>query len=291
MRTLLATLAVALVACGAEADETAENALGSYRVDVKTAAPVTAGAVSSLTFRVFDPNDAQVRAFDLMHTEPMHFVAVSSDLKDFLHLHPALQPDGSLAVDAPFAVKQPYNLFFEYDPKGPAEAQTSRGGLAPIGAGAKTPELAREQIFDGGRTRISVVGDTRVELPPLAHPMIMPGATTTLRVAVKDAAGQPVTDLVNWMEMPGHALLFSEDASVFIHAHGVPAGTGGHGGHGGHDGHGGHGGHDGGAPAPVGGDLDVDVNLPRAGLYKMFMQVKRGERVITAPFVLRAMAM
>jgi hypothetical protein len=37
--------------------------------------------------------------------------------------------------------------------------------------------------------------------------------------------------------------------------------------------------------------LEVEVNLPRPGLYKMFMQVKRGAEIITAPFVVRAVTM
>ena len=52
--------------------------------------------------------------------------------------------------------------------------------------------------------------------------------------------------------------------------------------------HGGHGGIGATAAANV---LDIDVTLPRAGLYKVFVQIKRGGRVVTAPFVLRAVTM
>ena len=37
--------------------------------------------------------------------------------------------------------------------------------------------------------------------------------------------------------------------------------------------------------------LDIAVTLPKAGRYKMFVQVKRGDTVVTVPFVLRAMNM
>ena len=261
--------------------------LGAYRVDV-TAPAVSPGGTAHLTLHVLDPNNEAVTQFDDLHTMPMHFVAVSTDLQDFMHLHPVLDASGALSVDAPVALAQPYKLFFEYDPKGPAGAQTSRGALNPIGATAVNPGLASATAFDGSALRATVVGDTRIELQPLPHAMIMTGMTTTLRVSVKTTAGAPATDLVDWLGMPGHAIVLSEDTSTFIHAHGMAAGSGG--GHGGHGGHGGDGGTaDAGTLSPS--DLDVDVTLPSAGLYKMFIQVKRGDRVVTAPFVLRAASM
>jgi hypothetical protein len=118
--------------------------------------------------------------------------------------------------------------------------------------------------------------------------MIMSGMATTFRVAVKTETGAPATDLVDWLGMPGHAIVVSEDTSTFIHAHAAPAGTGtGEGGHGGHGGHDGMSGMNGGASNL----LDIGVTLPASGFYKMFVQVKRGKTVVTAPFVLKATAM
>jgi hypothetical protein len=37
--------------------------------------------------------------------------------------------------------------------------------------------------------------------------------------------------------------------------------------------------------------LDIPVTFPKAGRYKMFVQVKRGENVVTVPFVLQVMNM
>src|SRR4051812_24675650 len=69
--------------------DTSRDALGAYRVDV-TGLAVSAGATAHLTLRVVDPNNQPVTQFDDLHTMPMHFVAVSTDLEDFLHLHPVL---------------------------------------------------------------------------------------------------------------------------------------------------------------------------------------------------------
>ncbi len=124
--------------------------------------------------------------------------------------------------------------------------------------------------------------------------MLMPGMATTLEIAVQNADGSPATDLVDWLGMPGHAIILSEDTTTYIHAHAMPPGMGDmdggmggmDGGMGGMDGMGGHGGGAHGANV-----LDIQVTLPKAGRYKMFVQVKRGDTVVTVPFVLHAMSM
>lgn len=298
-RLSAALFVTTLAACAGEPTEGAgaeasANALSEYRVEVRTPAPtVQAGGTVPLAVRVLGANDAPVTAFDDLHTQAMHLVAVSSDLQDFFHVHPTLGADGVLSVDAPIARAQPYRMFFEYDPAGGgANPQTNRAILRPAGAVEVAPNLAAagSAIFDGSRPKSVLASDTRIDLAADAHGMIMPGMTTTLRAVVKTSAGAPATDLVDWLGMPGHAIVLSEDTSTFIHAHGVHPGTGGHGPH---DGHGGHGGH--GSPAPVPSTaqnlLDIDVTFPSAGLYKMFVQTKRGENIITAPFVIRVTAM
>lgn len=279
----------ATFACTSPSDDDASTAsalAGTYRVDVQAPGAIEPGATTPLTLRVLGAGDAPVTAFDDLHTQPMHVVAISSDLRDFVHVHPTLGASGALSVDVPFSVAQPYAMFFEYDPAGPDGAQLSRATIRPNGAEPKSPELSRETAFDGRTTLAATVGGTRVELAALAHPMIMPNMATTFRAVVKTAAGDPATDLVDWLGMPAHAIAISEDQATFIHAHGMRPGSGGHGGHGGHGEHGGT--TDAGA-APN--DLDINVTFPAAGLYKLFVQVKRGDAIVTAPFVVRVRGM
>ncbi len=322
-RLAAAFLVATLVACagepadGTEGVDVAESALSEYRIEVKSSAPtIQSGGDVPLAIRVLGANGTPVTEFDDLHTQPMHLVAVSSDLQDFIHIHPTLGDNGVLTVDAPVALAQPYRMFFEYDPAGGgANPQTNRATMRPGGALAVAPNLASagSAIFDGSRTKSVLVGDTRVELAPQAHGMLMPGMATTLRAIVKTSAGAPATDLVDWLGMPGHAIVLSEDASTFIHAHGMYPGSGGHAGHStvpapvATDPHAGHtmapapvaadphAGHGGAAPAPVAAAsqnlLDIEVTFPSAGLYKIFVQTKRGENVITAPFVVRVTAM
>lgn len=289
----LAVVSLLLVACGAEAPaseavERSEAALAVYRVEA-SASPSSPqpGSMADLAIRVFGSNDVPVSAFDDLHTQKMHVVAVSSDLQDFIHVHPALGADGTLRVAVPINKPQPYRFFFEYDPAGPAGEQTNRATIEPVGAAVVPPGLATMAAFAGGASAAVVTNGTKVELQPVAHGMLMPGMADTVRVVLTNPNGTPVTDLVDWLGMPGHAIVLSEDTSTFIHAHAMRPGSGGHGGHGGHGG-----GHSS-APAATAAPnvLDVALTLPAAGLYKMFVQVQRGETVITAPFVLRATAM
>lgn len=295
-------LTVSIMGCGMEASsnesaddvvDTSEDALAAYRVEVRTTpSSVSAGTTPRLAIRVLGAGGQAVTQFDELHTQTMHVVGVSSDLQDFIHVHPAVGANGALSVDAPIARAQPYKFFFEYDPAGSAGEQTSRATIRPTGATAVAPALATAVNFDGSVTRSTLVGSTRVELQPLAHGMIMAGAASTLRVAVNTANGSPANDLVDWLGMPGHAIVLSENTSTFIHAHAMRPGSGGHGGgHGGATGHGGTGGTGANGTATAGNLLDIEVTLPRAGFYKMFVQVKRGSDVVTAPFVLRAVSM
>lgn len=304
--TLLGLGAACTASSQEEDADSSESELAAYRVQVSTAGAVTAGSNAQLSIRVLGANNTPVTQFDDLHTQVMHVVGVSSDLQDFIHVHPTLAPNGTLSVSAPIGRAQPYKFFFEYDPKGAAAGQqTSRASLRPVGAQNVAPALASStNIFDGSRARTSNAGTTtRVEMQRLADAMIMPGMETTLRVAVKTSTGAAATDLVEWLGMPGHAIILSEDTSTFIHAHAmhptapsaVDGGAASSSSGGGHGGHGGHGG--GGSASDAGSStatsasniLDIDVTFPRAGLYKVFVQTKRADTVITAPFVVRVM--
>jgi hypothetical protein len=261
---------------------------------------VSAGTSPELDIRVYDPAGAPVTAFDDLHTQKMHVVAISSDLKDFQHVHPTLEADGSLRVDVPVNAAQPYDVFFEYDPAGPAGEQTNRTKLVPEGAQEVAPRLASGPYYGGSRAFTSTAGDTKIELAPVAHGMLMPNMGVKLQITVKTATGAPATDLVDWLGMPGHAIVVSEDRKTFIHAHAMPPGMdmGDMDGMGGMDmggmdmGHSGHPHHpstSGSTTAPN--VLEIPLTLPSAGYFKMFVQVKRGDNVVTVPFVLRSMAM
>ncbi len=286
MVTALALLGVAIGCGGSDAPledeptEEDEQALTSgYRAKVTTnPSRVIVGAPATLGVRVTGPRSVAVTQFDLLHTQPMHLIAISSDLQDFVHVHPALRPGGELQVNATFARSEPYTIFMEYDPAGPAEQTLSRATVRPVGSALVLPQLSSADAFAGSVSKTVVAGATRVELVGAPGGMIMANTPVHLVVRFRTTSGAPISDLTNWLGMPAHGIIVSSDLKTFVHAHGMAETAGG--------GHGGHGTMGSTTTGPVG----IDVTLPKAGLYKMFVQFQRGTTLITAPFVLSVMA-
>lgn len=277
-------------ACGGSDDafddeptEEDEQALTSgYRARVTTnPSRVIVGASTTLGVRVTGPRSVPVTQFDLLHTQPMHLIAISSDLQDFVHVHPALRPGGELQVNATFSRSEPYSIFMEYDPAGAPEQTLSRATVRPVGSQLVLPQLSQAEAFTGSVSKTVVAGATRVELVGAPGGMIMANTPAHLVVRFRNVSGTPISDLTEWLGMPAHGIIVSSDLKTFVHAHGMAETAGG--------GHGGHGGH-GGAPSTTTGPVGIDVTLPKAGLYKMFVQFQRGTTLITAPFVLSVMA-
>lgn len=265
-------------------DPTSDSAseLSQYKAVVTTVpAPVVVGAPASLSIAVHGPGGAPITAFDPMHTKPMHLIAVSSDLEDFIHVHPVPQPAGDLTVSATFARSEPYALFMEYDPAGAAPATLSRARVAPAGAHLVKALLSQADAFGGSVSKVVTSAGTRVELVGTPGGMIMPNVPAHLVFRFHTASGAPVNDLTSWLGMPAHGIIVSPDLKTFSHVHGMAESGAGAG----HDHH-----HGGAMASTTTGPIGMDVTLPNAGLYKMFVQFQRGSTVITAPFVLSVMA-
>jgi hypothetical protein len=115
-----------------------------------------------------------------------------------------------------------------------------------------------------------------------APPELRAGVATSLRFHVVDAAGAPAA-LEPYMGMAGHAAIVAPDGSVFAHIH--PSGTvampalalaqG----------------MDMGAmhmpDAPIPSTISFPYGFPRAGAYRIFVQVKHAGRVVTGAFDVR----
>lgn len=259
----------------------------SYRLRVNASPSLAVGQTSRVYLRVYRPDGAQVRRFDDLHTQAMHLIAVSGDLEHFQHVHPALSPWGYLRADLRFARATPYVLFAEYDPLGPAAERMSRQTVWPAGAQPASASLDGAMAFDGTTSRQATRDGTQVTLVGASGQPIRRAVATSLHVRVDDPTGAPVA-LSPYMGMPAHAIVVSEDVRDFMHLHGmITSGSsgmtsvvhdvGGHGGHGGAT-----------PPSATTVHLTVEATFPRAGLYKLWVQVNRDGRVVTVPFVVRA---
>ncbi len=260
-----------------------------------------------LRFGVLDQHGNHVSLDPLIpdHGKLMHlFVIDSADMRSFAHLHP--QQEGDFYTVLPPLAPGAYRLFGDV---------TFETGLTQTLTG--TVQISRDDSLLASRTQgfdrddawINSAGAKRVDhaatidtladgstmewLPDSTN--IRPGGETTLRFRVNDPSGSLAT-LEPYLGMSAHAVIARTDGSVFIHLH--PAGTisfaaqqvfalrdrG-----------------DTTAKGrlqftkdsmphmpPITGEFSFPYIFPRSGAYRIWVQVRRNERVLTGVFDVEA---
>jgi Cu+-exporting ATPase len=226
---------------------------------------IKAGESTRLSFRIVDTaSDESITDLPLSHEKPMHLILVSGDLQQFQHIHPSLQGDGTYAVDATLPVDGTYILYNEFvrgDHTVLDEQQIVVGTASAVGT-TLTPDLSPKTV-DGLTLSLDVPDQ------------IVAGQVTELKLTAT-ANGEPVTTLQPYLAAAAHVAIVDERATTFAHTHGEAVE---------HDADGDHatGGHD--TPSSFGPDLVVEHTFEKPGIYKVWVQVNDGGKVITVPFV------
>ncbi len=248
-----------------------------------------------------------VKDFDVVHEKPMHLIVVSEDLSTFAHLHPELDADTGrfhMAINQPGA--DPDNrdaatavpkagrflVFTEATPTGRG-AQDARFTITAAGApepidpplDPTTPGGTIRKFFkaDGSPGQY---GDPYQALLSVYKMPTMTHLVLNLKQARTGADGairyRDVTDLEPWLGMPGHGVLISKSGAdvkdrVFRHLHA------------------GH--HAGAAPTVLRDEQSrgagptltfmVHDDIPPAGDYRLWCQVKHHGQVLTLPYTIR----
>ncbi len=236
-----------------------------YRLEVlcNPSAPA-AGQPVDLELRVRLENSPDLREateFELVHERPMHLFLVRRDLAFFAHEHPEIVSPGVFRLRYRFPAPGDYRVFADVAPRG-AGSQVLMTKLAvapgavdpPPGAPALTHPILSAQA---GTVRAGLT------LPEGGLPA---GKTVTLTAEFRDANGRPVEDLEPWLGALAHLLLIHQDAETFAHAHPDEREPG----------------------LGKDGRIPFLVRLPRAGLYRAWLQFQRGGRVHTAELALEA---
>jgi hypothetical protein len=224
-----------------------------------TPSPARAGEPVTLAFTVKDGSGVVVRELASAHEKPMHLLAVSRDLATFQHLHPEPSADGTFRVETRFPSAGGHVLFADYTAEG-AGPTVQRVELnvagAPHAPAALTESPSATQEAGGLRLTLRTGGALRAG-----------GSGTVLRFDVEDAAtGKPVRDLEPYLGAMAHFVLITEDTQSLLHAHPLEA-----------------------SGAGVS-SVSAHTTFPRAGLYKLWVQLQRRGEVITVPYVLRVHA-
>ena len=235
--------------------------------------PPVVGRSLQLRFTVRRPNSGpQVQKFNILHDMPFHLFIVSQDFTSFEHIHPDLQPDGSLVVATRLPKPGYYRVFCDFFPEG-GMPQVSHHHLVTAGfkgdlAGSFAQLIPDEPV--AGRYERSIDG-TRFELT-FDPPRLYAGREYELHYSIFDqSSGLPVQDLHPYLAAWGHTLILSEDGTEYLHSHPtemLPDGLSAN------------------RLRELRGGPEVvfDTFFPRPSRYRIWSQFQRGDRLITVPF-------
>ena len=249
---------------------------GVFTIDFKSnPSEIKSGAKTDLIFEVKNPTGEIVKELEIVHEKPMHLLIVSEDLDEFYHEHPMPQSDGTFKTSFAFANGGKYRLYADFKPK---EANQSVQNFAVNVTGneraAKT--LTIDEKFE------KTIENLRVVMKPDGE--LLSGNQLMLNFQVFDAqTNQPATDLENYLGEKAHFVVVSKDLQEFVHAHpmskdNVKKDEHAHGNHPAHS-----------EPDKMASPdsasiISAHVTFPKAAIYKIWAQFKRGGKVINVPF-------
>jgi hypothetical protein len=229
--------------------------VGPYRLDV-THAPAARGARGRVfRFRVRDRvSHTIVDSFTAVHERLLHLFVISRDLRFFAHEHPVRTADGfELSLDLPAGA---YMLIADFMPSGGLPQMIHHAVITP--GYSRSPFTPAVELAEDLSDKVIEELVVRLSAEGLAV-----GKEAALRFVLSDrATGAAIRDIEPYLGSSGHLLLVNSDLTEAVHAH--PEGG-----------------------TTAGPELTFGAVIPAPGAYKLWIQVQRAGRVLTAPFVVR----
>jgi hypothetical protein len=264
-------------------------------------AAVTLEEDGRLKLTATDPVWVKYRVMDKLlpdHGHLMHLFLIRTPAFDrFWHLHPVRTGDGNFEVNLPPLDAGRYQVFadvvdesgFPWTLVGTIDLPQIRGAaLSSDDSGGSFAPL--EENRSGSATDVLRDG-TRVVWQ---HDPLEKNIPLNLHFSVEDADGSPVGDLEPYMGMAAHLEIVRSDLSVFAHIH--PSGSApmaavmlangetGASGARSLSGMSMPNGSNMTMPAKVEPELSMPYGFPQSGVYRIFVQFKRGNKIETAAF-------
>jgi hypothetical protein len=239
------------------------------------ARPVVPGHPTTVSFTVQLPSGRPLTTYKTgpgPHTG-VHLIIVRDDLAYIIHDHPPIPPDGHLRQTVTFPAPGPYRVLVDIYPNIPGGQPNFQllqnvnvlGPYHPI----KLPPFKPDLIVDGYHFDMQ------------GHAPVHAIQAEFLHVNVTDAHGHNV-HFVPWFGALAHAIFFHEGSLDYFHTHicapnapncgslaGAPKITGS-------------------SSAP--GKLTIGVLLAVPGTWRLFLQMKLGGRIVTAPYTLHVVS-
>jgi len=221
-----------------------------YPMEFRAEPPsIPAGRAVTLEFRVLDPKSGKpVTQFEIVHEKLFHLFLVSQDLEYFSHEHPEFRPDGWFRLRTQLPKPGTYRLLADFDPTGGTPQLAAKTFST---AGYLAPLEAGIPVLktdltpkQGANLQVELTTDPA---PPIA------GLKTLLFYRL-----QPADGIEPYIGAWAHLLAVSNDLIDTIHTH----------------------------PFLANGGPDLQFNLffPRAGPYRVWIQVQRKGVVNTVAF-------
>jgi hypothetical protein len=268
--------AVALAGCGSSSGGTVSApvvgaaktfALGGFQ----PAHTALAGHPTTVSFTVKLPDGKPLTSYKTgsgPHTG-VHLIIVRNDLAYIIHDHPPIGPGGLLRQTVTFPAPGPYRVLVDLYPNIPGGQPNFQlftdvrvaGAYHPV----KLPPFKADQVVDGYHFNMQ------------GHPTLHAIQAEFLHINITDSHGRPVHN-VPWFGALAHAIFFHQGSLDYFHTHvcapsapncgslaGAPRISGR-------------------ATAP--GKLTIGVLLAVPGTWRLFLQMKLGGRIVTAPYTL-----
>jgi hypothetical protein len=210
---------------------------------------VQAGQPATLRLMIHDPGGEMVKGFDTVHEQKVHLIIVREGLDQFAHIHPEIDPDGSMTTVFTFPSGGKYRLYSDHKPSGHAQA-TAIAELNVTGENPPAPELIPNT--PGNVTGDGLNAHVSVENAKMS-------GMASIVFTLTDSSGTAVADLQPYMGAMGHLVIISADGKQYVHAHPAEENT-------------------------TDGTVEFETHLVMPGIYKGWGQFQRGGEVHVVAF-------
>lgn len=203
---------------------------------------------NNLTITITDSNKKPVSEFDMNHGKQMHLVIVSKDLSKYQHVYPVYEGKGIFKASISFPQDGDFQLIAKFVPKGQSETVQAHG-----------VSVTENKTLVPDKALVRIVGDNRVSLK--LDSKVKAKQEATLTFSFQDIyTKKPVTDLQPYLGSAGHVFILNQDGNEYLDVYPTNGNV-------------------------KGPNVVFRTTFPSAGVYKIWGEFQRNNRVITVPFV------